>query len=74
LISAPVTFAFMTLVLGGTNLIWERAALALGIDARVFTVLVCSIGGLLVGLLVKRFGDQNAIFAALMLEFGRTGR
>ena len=28
----------------------------------------------MVGLLVKLFGDHNAIFAELMLEFGRTGR
>jgi H+/Cl- antiporter ClcA len=74
LISALVTFAFMALVHGGTNLIWEQVATALGIDARLFTVLVCAIGGLLVGLLVKLFGDHNAIFAELMLEFGRTGR
>ena len=30
--------------------------------------------GLLVGLLVKYFGDHNAIFAELMREFGKTGR
>ena len=29
---------------------------------------------MLVGLLVKLFGDHNAIFADLMLEFGKTGR
>jgi H+/Cl- antiporter ClcA len=74
LLSALVTFAFMALVLQGTGLIWEQAALALGLDARLFTVLVCTLGGLLVGLLVKLFGDHNAIFAELMREFGRTGR
>ena len=46
----------------------------MGLDPRLFTVLVCTIGGLLVGLLVKLFGDHNAIFAELMLEFGKTGR
>ena len=74
LLSALVTFAFMALVHQGTALIWEQAALALGMDTRLFTVLVCTIGGLLVGLLVKLFGDHNAIFAELMLEFGKTGR
>ena len=74
LISALVTFAFVALVHGGTFLIWEQAAQALGIDPRLFTILVCAIGGLLVGLLVKLFGDHNAIFAELMLEFGKTGR
>jgi H+/Cl- antiporter ClcA len=74
LISALVTFVFMALVHEGTNLLWEQAAQALGLDSRLFTVLVCAVGGLLVGLLVKLFGDHNAIFAELMLEFGKTGR
>ena len=74
LMCALVTFAFIALVHQGTALIWEQAALALGMDMRLFTVLVCTIGGLLVGLLVKLFGDHNAIFAELMLEFGKTGR
>jgi len=74
LISALVTFAFMALVQQGTNLLWDQAAQALGVDPRLFTVLVCAIGGLLVGLLVKLFGDHNAIFAELMREFGKTGR
>ncbi|HSN76782.1 MAG TPA: chloride channel protein, partial [Anaerolineae bacterium] len=74
LMCALVTFTFMALVHQGTSLIWEQAALVLGIDPRLFTVLVCTIGGLLVGLLVKLFGDHNAIFAELMQEFGKTGR
>ncbi len=74
LISALVTFAFMALVGLGTDAIWEQAAHALGMDVRLFTVLICTLGGLLVGLLVKLFGDHNAIFAELMQEFGKTGR
>ncbi len=74
LISALVTFAFMALVHAGTGAVWEQAAAALGMDARLFTVLICTFGGLLVGLLVKLFGDHNAIFAELMQEFGKTGR
>ena len=73
-ISALVTFAFIALVHQGTSLLWTQAALALGLDQRLFTLLVCTIGGMLVGLLVKIFGDHNAIFADLMLEFGKTGR
>ncbi len=73
-ISALITFAFMALVHQGTSLLWTQAALALGLDQRLFTLLVCTIGGVLVGLLVKVFGDHNAIFAELMQEFGRTGR
>ena len=73
-ISALITFAFVVLVDHGTRLIWEQIALQLGVDQRIFTILVCTLGGLLVGLLVKLFGDHNAIFAELMLEFGKTGR
>jgi hypothetical protein len=45
-----------------------------GLSTPVFTVLVCTLGGLIVGVLVKIFGDHSGIFAELMLEFGRTGR
>ena len=73
-ISAVITFTFIFIVNRGTGLIWEQAAISLGLDTRLFTILVCTIGGLLVGLLVKVFGDHNAIFSELMVEFGRTGR
>ena len=73
-VSAVVTFVFIALVNQGIGLIWEQAGPALGLDARLFTFLACTIGGLLVGLLVKLFGDHNAIFAELMQEFGKTGR
>ena len=73
-ISALVTFAFIALVQMGTQRLWEDAAQALGLDVRLFTILVCTAGGLLVGLLVKLFGDHNGIFADLMSEFGKTGR
>ena len=74
LISALMTFAFVALVHQGTVLVWEQAAQALGLDMRLFTLLVCTIGGLVVGLLVKRFGDHEGVFAEVMREFGKTGR
>jgi H+/Cl- antiporter ClcA len=74
LISALITFAFMALVHVGTGLIWEAAAAALGISPALFTIIVCSVGGLLVGLLVKLFGDHSGIFFEVMKEFGKTGR
>ena len=74
LISALVTFVFMFLVHEGTALVWGKTASLLGVDARAFTVLVCTGGGLLVGLLVKHFGDHSGIFAEVMLEFGKSGR
>ena len=73
-VSAVVTFVFMALVHEGTRLVWEQAAQLVGIDPRLFTLLVCTLGGLLVGLLVKLFGDHSGIFAEVMREFGKTGR
>lgn len=73
-VSAVVTFAFMALVNLAIDQIWDQAPLLVGLDARLFTFLVCALGGLLVGLLVKFFGDHNAIFSELMQEFGKTGR
>jgi H+/Cl- antiporter ClcA len=74
IVSAVITFVFIVLVNGSIALVWEKAALALGMDPRLFTLLVCTLGGLLVGLLVNYFGDHNAIFSELMRDFGRTGR
>ncbi len=74
IVSASVTFAFMYLVHQGTRLIWTLLPTVTGIEPRLFTLLVCIIGGLLVGLLVKYFGDHSGIFADVMREFGRTGR
>jgi H+/Cl- antiporter ClcA len=73
-VSALLTFVFMALVHQGTQLIWEQASLALGVNPSLFTLAVCTLGGLLVGLLVKYFGDHSGIFAEVMLEFGKTGR
>jgi H+/Cl- antiporter ClcA len=73
-VSAVVTFAFIALVNLLINLVWVQTLVALGVDTRLFTFLVCTLGGLLVGLLVKIFGDHNAIFSELMQEFGKTGR
>ena len=53
LISALVTFAFMALVHLGTDFLWTETTEVLGVDVRLFTLIVCTIGGLLVGLLVK---------------------
>ena len=60
LICALVTFGFMALVHGGTNLIWEQAAPALGVDARLLTLLICTIGGLLVWLPNRLSGKSSA--------------
>ena len=74
LVSAVITFLFVVLVHAGQTIVWEQIAQAVGLSAPVFTLLVCTIGGLLVGVLVKIFGDHSGIFAELMMEFGYTGR
>ena len=74
LISAGITFIFLVLVEAGQSLIWEQAAQAVGVSVPVFTLVICTLGGLLVGVLVKIFGDHSGIFAEMMLEFGKTGR
>ena len=74
LISAGITFIFLVLVEAGQSLIWEQAARAVGVSVPVFTLVICSLGGLLVGVLVKVFGDHSGIFAEMMQEFGKTGR
>ena len=73
-ISAAITFAFIALVHVGTDLVWKESLLSSRLDPRLLTLLICTFGGLLVGLLVRLFGDHSGIFAELMLEFGRTGR
>jgi H+/Cl- antiporter ClcA len=74
LFSAAITFVFMVLVNVGQSLIWEQAAQAVGVPVPIFTLVICTLGGLLVGVLVKFFGDHSGIFAELMLQFGKTGR
>ncbi len=74
LVSAVITFIFLVLVHTGQTLIWEQFAQAVGVSAPVFTLVICALGGLLVGVLVKIFGDHSGIFAEMMLEFGHTGR
>jgi len=72
--SALVTFIFIYLSNQSIDLIWKQGITASGLDPRLFTFLVCSLGGLVVGLLVKIFGDHEGIFFKLMQEFGKTGR
>ena len=74
LISAVITFIFLVLVQAGQTLIWEQLAQAVGVSAPLFTLVICTLGGLLVGVLVKIFGDHSGIFAEMMQEFGKTGR
>ena len=73
MVSAVITFLFLVIVDAGQTLIWEQAAQAVGASKPLFTLVICTLGGLVVGILVKVFGDHSGIFAELMLEFGKTG-
>lgn len=74
LVSALITFAFIAFTDVLTDAVWQNGQEMLGVDSRLFTFAVCLLGGLLVGVLVRIFGDHNGIFADLMQEFGKTGR
>lgn len=50
-----VLWLFLKVVLVGTELLWEWAPEQLGIP--VYPIVVCTIGGLIIGLFRKKFGD-----------------
>jgi H+/Cl- antiporter ClcA len=72
--TAVMTFLFIAISNQGIEVIWDQAVQPFGISRALFTLIVCSLGGLLVGVLVRIFGDHNGIFYELMQEFGETGR
>jgi H+/Cl- antiporter ClcA len=74
LMSAVITFAFIWVVHELQGLLWDHVSGLGGTWTFVLTVVVCAIGGLVVGVLVKVFGDHTGVFAELMANFGRTGR
>ena len=74
LVTATMTFAFVSVVHILSDGLWVEAAEATGVPFGVFALVACSLGGLLVGVLVRIFGDHSGIFADVMAEFGRTGR
>ena len=74
LMSAVVTFAFIWVVHELQGLLWDHVSSLGGTWTAILTVLICTIGGVVVGVLVKIFGDHTGIFAEMMADFGRTGR
>ena len=73
-VSAIVTFIFMAISNQLTDLVWDNAISIRGLEPWMFTLIVCTLGGVLVGILVRIFGDHEAIFFRLLQEFGKTGR
>jgi hypothetical protein len=53
----------------GGGLVWKQAARAAGLPAAIFTLAVCVLGGLLVGVMVRIFGDHSGISKMLALTF-----
>jgi H+/Cl- antiporter ClcA len=74
LLSAVITFAFIRVVYELQGLLWDHVSGLGGAWTFVLTVLICVVGGGLVGVLVKIFGDHTGIFAEIIANFGRTGR
>jgi H+/Cl- antiporter ClcA len=73
-LSGTLTFIFMELVSVSQKLLWEQAAEKFTIPVPIFTFFICTIGGVLAGLIVKIFGDHSGIFAEIMAGFNQSGR
>ena len=73
-VGAVITFSFMWVVQEAAHLIWASTEDGSDVWRPIFTVVICAVAGIIVGVLVKVFGDHSGIFAELMQDFGRTGR
>jgi H+/Cl- antiporter ClcA len=71
---AVITFAFMWAVREIAHLIWQPVESTGDVWQPILTVLICAFAGIIVGVLLRIFGDHGGIFAELLQEFGRTGR
>jgi H+/Cl- antiporter ClcA len=74
LFSAAITYGFMRAVSETAELIWGHVEESDGTWQSVLTIVLCAVGGIVVGILVRIFGDHTGIFAELMQQFGSTGR
>jgi H+/Cl- antiporter ClcA len=74
LVSGVITFAFVWVVEKISSLLWTPVEGLEGWLPKVLTFVICVVGGIVVGILVRIFGDHSGIFAELMQKFGRTGR
>jgi len=76
-LAGVVTLVFLTLTHLGVEFIWHTLpglVGAAGAATPLFIFAVATTGGLIVGVLVRIFGDQPALFAELLAEFAKTGR
>lgn len=76
-LAGVVTLVFLTLTRLGTEFIWKTLPTLIGAGGAatpLFIFAVATAGGLIVGVLVRIFGDQPALFAELLAQFAKTGR
>ncbi|MFC1960771.1 chloride channel protein [Chloroflexota bacterium] len=73
---AGLVFVVMLRVVAlGLQFIWGTVPAALGLaDFRLYPLLACMVGGLLVGLLQRTFGDHPKPFQYSLAMFQQTGR
>lgn len=76
-LAGVVTLVFLTLMHLGVEFVWNTLPALLGAGGAatpLFIFAVATMGGLIVGVLVRIFGDQPALFAELLAEFAKSGR
>lgn len=76
-LAGVVTLLFITLINYGIEFIFKTLPGLLGFGGEslpIYIFAVAVLGGLLVGVLVRIFGEEPALLAEVMAEFGKTGR
>jgi H+/Cl- antiporter ClcA len=68
---AVLTLIYLALYKGGTTLVWETLPDSLNISRPAFTVLVATLGGLLVGLGLRYLGVRHGESLQTEMEAGR---
>jgi len=68
---ALMTLIYLVIYKGGTVLVWETIPDALNVPHRVYTVLVATLGGLLVGLGLRYLGVRHGESLQKEMEAGR---
>ena len=68
---ALLTFIYLTIYFGGTHLVWETLPDRLNFSRPVFTILIATLGGLLVGLGLRYLGVRHGESLQKEMEAGR---
>jgi H+/Cl- antiporter ClcA len=76
-LAGAVTLLFLTLTNLGIEFVWSTLPTLLGFTGEpspLFIFAIATLGGLLVGICARIFGETPALLAEVMAEFGKTGR